>query len=239
MPIILRYLLANTLRAVQTVLSILNLGLAAGLISLYDGYYAKGVYALVISALDLIHLALIFAPALLSFVVPFAMIIIEAIFFVLYLVAFALLANDIGTMDCSGAFYSFNWCRVGKALTGFLFISWFATFVAIVTMSLFTIVPLSTSEGGVKKLFMFGTFAHAGIFTVTPEVTDAEKNEEIEPKDEEPIGSDDSAVDAVDAVDATNSSEVAAPEADLVDPTIDITNDEQADESVLDPNNVV
>lgn len=161
-------LISLVLRGVQLFLTVLNLGLSAGVIGDISGYYGRAVYVLIITLFTLIYLVFtLFKPAL-KLLPSLASLIIESVFFVFWLAAFAVIADDIGSLDCSftsyyGYTYDFSWCKVGKALIAFSVLEWISFIISLVLLIVYTIVPL-TRAGGFNDLLIRDIFTLGGIY---------------------------------------------------------------------------
>lgn len=183
-------LIATILRGLQLFLSVLNLGLAAGVIADISGYYGRAVYVLIVTIFTLIYEGFVLFKPALKLLSPLVSLIVESVLFVFWLAAFAVIANDIGSLDCEytsfyyNTHYSFTWCKVGKALIAFSVIEWITFIVSLVLLIVFTIAPL-TKAGGFNDLLISDIFTFGGIFindTDTPtdaNAKDLEKGQEV------------------------------------------------------------
>lgn len=170
-------LISLVLRGVQLFLTVLNLGLSAGVIADINGYYGRAVYVLIITLFTLIYLVFVLLKPALKLLPSLASLIIESVFFVFWLAAFAVIADDIGSLDCSytsyyGYTYDFSWCKVGKALIAFSVLEWISFIISLVLLIVYTIVPL-TRAGGFNDLLISDIFNLGGIYMNDSEGTAA------------------------------------------------------------------
>lgn len=180
-------LISLVLRGVQLFLTVLNLGLSAGIIGDVHGYYGRAVYVLIITLFTLIYLVFtLFKPAL-KLLPSLAALIVESVLFVFWLAGFAIIADDMGPLNCSysyyGYYWDFSWCKVGKALIAFSVLEWISFIISLVLLIVYAIVPLARA-GGFNDLLIRDIFTLGGIYindtgsTGAKDATDLEKGAE-------------------------------------------------------------
>ncbi|ABN64384.1 predicted protein [Scheffersomyces stipitis CBS 6054] len=163
------------LRGAQLFFSILVLGLAAGLLADIGTNWNRVTYSLVIAIFTLIYAAfigLIMHASMAHTILPIIILIIESLFTLFWLVAFALVADTFGSFTC----YSATWCKLGKALIPFTLFNWLLFTATLILFIVFTIVPLCKINGA-NSITKPATLSYGAVFPAS--VPKAENKEEL------------------------------------------------------------
>lgn len=106
---------------------------------------------------------------------------IDLLFFLLWLIAFALSADDIGSASCDFFFASSSYksaCQSYKAIIAFGVLSWLLFIASLVLIILFQVVPLARNKAPTKSWTALSTLCMGGIYPQNTLVrhADAENN---------------------------------------------------------------
>lgn len=166
-------LVSLSLRLVQLLFLVIQLGLSARLVNLFA--VDRSNFALAVIILSLIYLI---AIAVFSFFQKFLMVgvlfIIESFIMILSLSSFAVLADTFGSANCNTPYYNFfsDFCKIGKAAIAFSFFLWLLFTASWTLLLIFTIIPLG------KNIWSFSSTLYPGlIFPTSDGAKDLEKDE--------------------------------------------------------------
>lgn len=172
-------ILSGAIRGLQFIWTIINLGLAAGLIADLDYGYSRVVYSLVISVFTVIYLVVVMLPICLRFLSPLVILVSEFIFMIFWLASFAAMANAFGDVDCSyfNRYYNTNrWCLLGKAMIAFGLFNWVTFCLSLILLIIFTVIRCA-SRGGMNSLLAGNNFKMGAIF---PETVPSKATQDVE-----------------------------------------------------------
>lgn len=168
-------IISGAIRGLQFIWTIINLGLAAGLIAELDYGYSRVVYSLVISVFTIIYLVVVMLPICFRSMSPLVILVSECIFMIFWLASFAAMANAFGDVDCTyfNRYYDTNrWCLLGKAMIAFGLFNWVTFCVSLILLIIFTLIPL-----GYNNLMTGNSFKMGAIF---PEVVPSKATQDVE-----------------------------------------------------------
>ncbi|ABN64386.2 predicted protein [Scheffersomyces stipitis CBS 6054] len=136
-----RFIVTVVIRGLETIFTIIVLGLSASLVNDYSDY-GRGIYAVVVSVLTLLSiLHSFFLPLSFEFSWYFlSTLLTQSLEFVLWLIVFSLYADDFGDLDCS-LLADETPCHVGKAAVAFSFLNWLLLIVVLSLLVVFVVVP--------------------------------------------------------------------------------------------------
>ncbi|CUM55577.1 unnamed protein product [Debaryomyces tyrocola] len=170
-------IISGAIRGLQLIWTIINLGLAAGLIADLDYGYSRVVYSLVISVLTIIYLVVVMLPICFRLMSPLVILVCECIFMIFWLASFAAMANAFGDVDCTyfNRYYDTNrWCLLGKAMIAFGLFNWVTFCVSLILLIIFTVIPFGYRD---NNLMTRNTFKMGAIF---PEVVPSKATQDVE-----------------------------------------------------------
>lgn len=151
---IISLFLSFLIRIAQIVFAAVSLGLSAGLLVKIDYTYDRAVYVIVVSSLTLLYLAAI--VGLYRFTPPLVVLLVEGMLMILWLAAFAAMADVYGDTECvdfSGDIRLM--CMMGKALIAFGVALCVSFMVSSFFLMVFSVVPLARASG-VRSLAVLG-----------------------------------------------------------------------------------
>lgn len=172
-------IISGAIRGLQFIWTIINLGVAAGLIADLNYGYSRVVYSLVISVLTIIYLVVVMVPFCLRWISPLAILLCESIFMIFWLASFAAMADKFGDMDCSyyNRFYDNNrWCLLGKTLIAFGLLNWLTFCLSLILLIIFTAIPFGY-RGSMSSMMAVDNFKLGAIF---PQVVPSKAAQDVE-----------------------------------------------------------
>lgn len=157
-------------RGTQALLSIITLGLAAGVIDKYNNHTpSRASYAVAIAVIDLVYLVVLFVPPVVKFIPVGGVLVAESIFVLFWLIAFALVADvTSGIGNCSSRYYYTSLCHLWKALAAFTFFLFVLHIVTLLILLIFTTHPI-VKKAGFGSLFKTSVLA-GGLFSASDPV---------------------------------------------------------------------
>lgn len=165
MMFLTKFTTAVLIRSIQLIISVIVLGLSGGLIN--DYLYGRGIYILIISVFSLVYLLVVLTPYVIQYLQPIVLIICEGVFFIFWLISFALISDDTGSISCSGYYYGFYYdttdCKISHALIAFTLFGWLSFIVSLALLVIYSMIPLNTS-GGIGSLTEFNILQLGGIY---------------------------------------------------------------------------
>lgn len=165
MMFLTKFTTAVLIRSIQLIISVIVLGLSGGLIN--DYLYGRGIYILIISVFSLVYLLVVLTPYVIQYLQPIVLIICEGVFFIFWLISFALITDDTGSISCSGYYYGFYYdttdCKISHALIAFTLFGWLSFIVSLALLVIYSLIPLNTS-GGISYLTEFNILQLGGIY---------------------------------------------------------------------------
>lgn len=165
MMFLTKFTTAVLIRSIQLIISVIVLGLSGGLIN--DYLYGRGIYILIISVFSLVYLLVVLTPYVIQYLQTIVLIICEGVFFIFWLISFALITDDTGSISCSGYYYGFYYdttdCKNSHALIAFTLFGWLSFIVSLALLVIYSMIPLNTS-GGIGSLTEFNILQLGGIY---------------------------------------------------------------------------
>lgn len=152
------HIITLSIRSAQFVLAIISLGLAAGVIAKFTGF-GRVNYSVAISVFTFIYLILGFIPQVVAVTPPLVVVIVEGIFMIFWLSAFAATADYFGPLSCTAlegfgffdvnGFKGFNlgWCKMGKALIAIEVLLWLLFVASFALHIIYTVIPHTRAIG--------------------------------------------------------------------------------------------
>jgi hypothetical protein len=153
-------------RGLQLLFTIIALATSAASIAKWDDEYTRMTVA--VSVISFVYLVLAFTIH--PFVNALTVLIAESVVTILWLTAFAMVADLWGPGGCNYGhdsfylYYTFpkTACQAGKAAIAFAFLSWILFVVSLVLFIVFTFVPLTKISRGIfyTKVLTLGSIYH-------------------------------------------------------------------------------
>lgn len=153
-------------RGLQLLFTIIALATSAASIAKWDDEYTRMTVAVSVISFVYLILAFTFHP----FVNALTVLIAESVVTILWLTAFAMVADLWGSGGCNYGhdsvylYYTFpkTACQSGKAAIAFAFLSWILFVVSLVLFIVFTFIPLTKITRGIyfTKVLTLGSIYH-------------------------------------------------------------------------------
>lgn len=154
------------IRGVQTIFTIIVLGLTGHLVDRYDGIVDKFNIGLATSVISLVYFIWLgigyYNQKIINIGIGF---ILEIILNILWLTSFACLADVWGSSSCNFAYFYFvdkTVCQVGKAGLSFAILNWILFLISLGLMIFYTIIPIS-KQSGFANCFSFSHWCYPGV----------------------------------------------------------------------------
>ncbi|CAK7898295.1 hypothetical protein CAAN1_26S01354 [[Candida] anglica] len=162
------FVISIVIRSIQFLWTIIALATAAASDANFPNERIQ--FSLAVSVISFAYLVFTVTP-LYRYAVPLSVIICESILTLLWLVAFAVVADFWASVSCSfgsghfwGFSYSSNGCTSGKANIAFAFLAWITFILSLVLSIIFTVIP--SVKSGTQGLFT-KNISIGSIFPVT------------------------------------------------------------------------
>lgn len=157
-------ILALIVRGIQLVFSIIGLGVSAGAIEKF-GSWDRGNFAVAASVISFVYLVVTIVAF--QFISPLVSLVAEIILMILWLAAFAAMADVFGSTSCSYAFYYTTYhstgCRLSKTFIAFGVLNWVMFLLSLGLLIWFTIIPVYKA-GGFNLLNQIKSMSRGALF---------------------------------------------------------------------------
>lgn len=149
------------IRFLQFTFVVLNLVFAGFIVNESGGAYGRGIYIIVILVLTIIYLVSLFMMPFVRVLTPPGLVFIEFFFGLLWLIGFALITDDFGSVDCLGV----QSCKLGKSIIAFSLLLWISFFIISGYINYKSLPPVKL-ESLLKCQFNDSKFQLGGIFFI-------------------------------------------------------------------------